>query len=163
MPSLARHVLSGLLALCLSGCFVFGPVAIPIPLRRGGPPSATPPPIPTLELEYQGNRVPGAQTFFTWQTSHGTFNGHGGGLPVTLSVPVGASLNVIVNHPSPPAMLWITELDSAGVPVTSTPFDLVSTPMAYTPSQSGLFQLQVTAQWAAQNIVMYTFHLNVQP
>jgi hypothetical protein len=162
-----RLALFILLASLTSGCYVFGPFIVPVPASRGGPPGgASPTPtLPTIELEYAGTQVAGTQTFFNWRSSSGGYSGSSGVAPGTtpaLSLPSGASLNIVVTL-STPATLWVVELDGHGVPANSTTLTPTSNVTPYTPSRSGAYQLQVTAQWAVENLVMTLFALNVTP
>ena len=95
----------------------------------------------------------------------------GGGFPLpakthypgTLSAQAGQSIEVVVAYNDPPAVLWVVELDSSGVPMTSSALTPTTGSTPYVLVNSGQYVLQVTAQWAYGNIGTYVFDLNIQP
>ena len=84
-------------------------------------------------------------------------------LPGTLTVPAATSIDIVVSHSPPPAAMWIVEIDSAGVPTSSTALTPTTTTIPYTLSTGGSLILQVMAQWTYQNYVVYLFSLEVGP
>jgi hypothetical protein len=132
-------------------------------VRPAQPPPPTPT-IPTLYLEYAGNRVPAGETFYRWRSS--AYNGSGGGAsaPVAaLIVPHGANVNIVVNYPTPPAVLWVAELDGNGIPRATAALTPGASATPYEPVTSGRYRLQVTAEWTYESYVTGIFDLDVQP
>jgi len=170
LKTLSRLMLVGLLSLLLTGGWVFpwpfvrvAPTIVP---PRGGPPPT--PVLPILRLEYAGSAVSGGQQSFSWATGSSGMWVSGSGpwpphLRETLAVPAGASVDIVVGHSSPPAAIWVVELDSAGIPKASTALTPTSSTVSYTLSTSGSLVLQVMAQWTYQNYVVYLFSLEVGP
>jgi hypothetical protein len=161
-------------ALFLTGCSVFpypfvkvAPTVMP---PRGGLPYGPPPTpvLPIMRLEYAGSAMTGVQQNFSWVTGNSSVAGSGRGswppyLPDTLTVPARAGVDIVVGYSTPPAALWVVELDSTGVPQASTALTPTSTAVSYTVTTSGGVFLQVMAQWTYQNYVTYMFSLDVKP
>jgi hypothetical protein len=164
---LLRLTLFSLLALFTAGCWVFG-LGGAVPAQPGGPPPGIPPTpgIPQIHLEHSGTSLTGAQSFYTWAANNGSSMGGGSapGLPGTvLTLPAGSTVNVVVTLASPPAALWILELDSNGTPTKSSALTPAANVIPYTlAAPSGSLKLQVTAEWTYQNQVTYVFDLDVK-
>lgn len=167
LKTLSRIALVSLLTLLVSGCWILRlPINAP-PAPQGPPPRMPPTPqVPEIHLEYAGSSVSGVDSYFNWKTSNSSFGGGGirTGTPGgTLTLLAGASLDIVVTLASPPAVLWVAELDGHGVPAKSTALTPTSNTTAYTPSTTGKYKLQVTAEWTYQNYVTYLFELDARP
>jgi hypothetical protein len=169
LKAFARITLVSLLALLTSGCFVFGfGVGRAVRVTMVAPRSISPTPqIPLIQLQYGGQSVIGIQHFYQWNTPNLSASG-GGGLPppgssTRLSLPLGSELDILISPSSPPAALWVAELDGSGIPTQTTVLTPTSNVTPYKPSTSGKYRLQVTAEWTYENFVTYIFELEVQP
>ena len=167
LKTLFRLALIGLAALIVSGCWVL-PLRVKSAPAPPGPPRNMPPTpsVPEIHLEYAGSQVTGVDSYFNWKTGNSSFGGGGAqtGTPGgTLTLQTGASFDIVITHSAPPAALWVAELDNGGVPVHSIALTRVSSATAYTPSATGKYKLQVTAEWTYQNYVTSIFEMDVRP
>ena len=141
------------------------PINVPVVPPPGQPPPT--PVLPVIQLEHGGARVMSQSQTFQWNTGAGGYGGSGASGPPgsgpQLTLPLGSSLSIVITYPSPPALLLVTEMDGSGIPVTATTFTPASLTTPYTPTQSGTYQLQVMAQWTAENFVLAQFALEVTP
>ncbi len=173
LKTLSRLALIGLLSLFLAGCGTFpwrvvrlAPTVVP---PRGPAPIVPPTPVlPILRLEYAGNAMAGERQSFNWTSGGSGMGGSSSGswpphLPGTLTVPAGTNIDIVVSHSTPPAAMWVVEIDSAGVPTSSTALAPTTTAIPYTLSTGGSIVLQVMAQWTYQNYVTYLFAVEVKP
>jgi hypothetical protein len=125
---------------------------------------------PKIILQISGSQVDGVKTWSRWNSSI-SGNGISGGFPLpskesypgTLSTQAGQSIEIVVAYSDPPAVLWVIELDSSGVPMASSALTHTTSSTPYVLANSGQYVLQVTAQWAYGNIGTYVFDLNIQP
>lgn len=157
-----RPLLTVGLALCASGCFVVGPFPIPlVQPARPAPGNALPTPfLPALYVEHGGQRASTVEQFYTWNSGSG-ISATSGTTP--LAVPLGEGLDIVVNFNSPPAVLWVAELDGNGVPRAASVLTPTAMTAVYTPTVSGQYRLQITAEWTYQNTVTNLFPLDVRP
>jgi hypothetical protein len=155
-----RVALNLWMALGLAGCFVIGPIPLIAPASRAGPPAPPTPAVPQIELEYGGVSVAGAQTSYLWQSGVGSSSSAS---PSALTLPAGAALNIVVRYASPPAALWVLELDAGQAPRSAVSLIPIASVTAYAPTMSGAYSLQVIAEWTAQAMVTTVFALNVLP
>lgn len=161
----ARIVSLTLLALSLTGCYVFGfGVARAVPVGPGGSPPT--PAIPQIRLEYGGILQASRETFYVWNLSTSSALGSGAVAPGSnppLVIPAGASVNIVIAPGAPPAVVWVAELDASGVPSHAVALSPASNAVPFTVTHTGRYALQVTAEWTYQNQVTALFDLDVQP
>jgi hypothetical protein len=123
--------------------------------------------VPTIQLEYAGVRVSSLESSWNWSTSNASYSGSGmnaSGSPGTrLSLPAGSSIDILVAHSSPPAVLWVAELNGSGAPITAQALAPTSNTTPYTITATGSYKLQVMAEWSYQNLVSHIFELAVTP
>jgi hypothetical protein len=135
------------------------PINIPVV-----PPNPQPAPmLPVIQLEYAGTRVTGRETQYLWQAGSSQGAGGGGAITAPLTLPFGAGLDIVVTHPTQPALLVVIELDANDVPVYTTTLTPTALTTAYTPTRAGQYDLQVLAQWTADTIVIARFAVAVTP
>ncbi|MGQ0601928.1 MAG: hypothetical protein ACT4QE_09565 [Anaerolineales bacterium] len=137
------------------------PINIPVLPQPGN--SIPTPVLPVIQLDYAGTRVASREMKYQWQSGAGSSVGGGGVNALPLTLPLGASLDIVVTHTALPALLVVTELDANGVPAHTTTLTPISLTTAYTPTQSGMYELQVLAQWTADNFVLAQFAMEVTP
>jgi hypothetical protein len=135
---------------------------INVPSVLPGNPAPTPA-LPVIQLDYAGTRVMSREMKYQWQSAGGSPLGGSGSNTPSLKMPLGASLEIVVTHPALPALLMVSELDTNGAPRNATTFVPTAPVMSYTPTQSGVYELQVFAQWTADDFVVALFAVEVTP
>lgn len=136
-------------------------INIPVVPQPGN--SIPTPVLPVIQLEYAGTRVASRETKYQWQSAGGNSVGGGGMNAPSLTLPLGASLDIVVTHTAPPALLVVSELDANRVPAHTTTLTPTALTTPYTPTQSGTYEIQVLAQWTADNFVIAQFAVEVTP
>jgi hypothetical protein len=126
--------------------------------------------LPTIHLQFAGATLQGLQSAFFWEAPDGRSSFGAQNLvpnppnyPSTLVAQVGQTVDIVVTSANFPPAIVITELDTQGIPISSSVLQPSASRTPYSLITHGQYILQVTAQWSSQNFVTFLFKVDIEP
>jgi hypothetical protein len=154
------------IALLMTGCMRVRSNSIAI--GTGG--IISEPALPAIHLQFAGASLQGLQSAFFWEAPDGRSSFGAQNLvpnppnyPNTLVAQVGQTVDIVVTSANFPPAIVVTELDTKGIPITSSVLQPSASRTPYALITHGKYILQVTAQWSSQNYVTFLFKVDIAP